>query len=58
MDETEVEKEDNVERETEEHMKHSIVHHKINKNRRHRYAKYGATLYRVRWYNCEPDVNT
>ena len=36
----------------------SIVDDKVNKSRRHRYAKYGETLYRVRWYDCGPEEDT
>lgn len=43
---------------TEEHVMDSIVDHKINKSRRHRYAKHGERLYRVRWYDCGPDEDT
>ena len=38
---------------TEEFVIDKIVNHKINRSRRHRYAKAGEPLYRVRWYGSK-----
>ena len=57
----EVEKEENQkteESDTEEFVIDSIVSHKVNKSRRHRYAKQGENLYRVRWYGFDSDDDT
>ena len=56
--EEQTKKNDAEENETEEHVMDSIVDDKVNKSRRHRYAKYGETLYRVRWYDCGPEEDT
>ena len=35
-----------------------IVEHQVNKSRRHRYAKHGETLYRVRWHGFDIEDDT
>ena len=52
----ETEKED--EHPTEEFVIHKIIDHKINRSRRHRYAKAGEPLYRVRWYGFNEEYDT
>ena len=44
--------------ETVEFVIDSIVAHKVNKSRRHRFAKKGETLFRIRWYGYESDDDT
>jgi len=44
--------------ETEEFVIDSIVAHKVNKSRRHRLARKGETLFRIRWYGYESDDDT
>ena len=36
----------------------SIVAHKVNKSRRHRFVKKGETFFRIRWYGYESDNET
>ena len=43
---------------TEEFVIDKIVNHKINRSRRHRYAKAGEPLYLVRWYGFEEEDDT
>lgn len=42
----------------EEYVIDSIVEHKTNKSRRHRYLKYSENLYRMRWYGFKSDEDT
>lgn len=51
-------KEDERNAPTEKYILDSIFEHKANNNRRNRYAKYGDTLYRARWYDCRRDDDT
>ena len=46
---SEVPEEDQVS-DTEEFMIARVADHKRNRSRKHRYAKYSETLFRVRWY--------
>ena len=43
---------------TEEFVIDKVVDHKLNKNRRHKFANVGEPLFRVRWYGYEPDQDT
>ena len=36
---------------TEQFTVEKVVDHKCNRSRKHRHAKYGETLFRVRWYD-------
>ena len=42
----------------EEYVIETIVDHEVNRSRRNRYAKYGDTLYKVRWHGYQPDDDT
>ena len=55
-DERKTEKE--MEDDTEEFVIDSIVAHKVNKSRRHRFAKHGENLYQVRWYGFNANDDT
>ena len=43
---------------TEEFVIDKVVDHKLNKNRRHKFANVGEPLFLVRWYGYEPDQDT
>ena len=43
---------------TEEFTIEKFVNHKRNLSRKHRFAKYGETLFRVRWYGYAASADT
>ena len=43
---------------TEEFTVEKVVDHKRNKSRKHRYAKYGETLFLLRWYDYASITDT
>ena len=50
--------EENQASETEEFTIEKVVNHKRNWSREHQYAKYGETLFRIRWYGYAASADT
>ena len=49
---------DETEDEHEEFVIDKIITHRVNKNKKHKYAKLNRNLYRVRWYGYLPSADT
>ena len=56
--EASLEDEEDQASDTEEFTIEKVVDHKRNRSRKHRYAKYGETLFRVRWYGYAESADT
>ena len=50
--------EENQASDTAEFTIKKIVNHKRNRSREHQYAKYGETLFRIRWYGYAASADT